>query len=498
MKPKFNNKYGLMACFCVWACALLIYTGGVHAQDEKTVSASQEPLSLKECVKFSADNSFEIKLARLDFLIAETDIGIKEAVFDTSLFGDISYKKDKLEQISVFAPDTTITNTYSAGISKKLQTGTELTLQFDDQRQWSDSAFITRNPAHTAQASAELRQPLANNIFGYVDRRSLSSTRLAVQNSDLDTKDRIEVLFSDVEKAYWNWVYSKKNLETHQKILQMAKDLHGVNVKSFDAGRIEKGDLLASEANILVREKDLLLAENDYRGSEETIKLLMNMNPYYRISPKENLQYRKRKINLEDCLKKAFETRRDYHKAKTEIERNKIILQTKANERWPELDLVASMKANGINQEFSDAVDRIGTGNAEYYAGIEVTVPIENREARGEFKKAKHNKEKAIIELKEIEREIVTETGNAFRDYTTYETTVGTLEKTAQLQHDKLKEEEKSFRYGRSTTKTLIDYQQDYLNSELQAAKGLLDFETARVNLEKQLNTLLEKYEELL
>ncbi|NQU74563.1 MAG: TolC family protein [Candidatus Omnitrophica bacterium] len=487
--------YPLLGCIVLLLC-VGIYIA--NAQEGKLLVPSEEPLSLQECIKLTAQNSFEVKLARLDFLIAETDIGIAEAVFDTSLFADINYERDKQEQVSVFGTDETITNTYSAGASKTFPSGTEFTLTLSDKRNWSDSQYVSRNPSHEAETSLGIRQPLAKNYFGYADRRTVSATRLAVQNADLDTKERIELLFADVEKAYWEWAFSKKRLEIYREILAKAKELHEVNTNNYDVGRIEKGDFLASQANVVIREKDVLIAENKYRRAEENMKLLININADDRIDPRESLEYRKELFNLTGCLKKAFQIRRDYQKSKTELARQKIILETKANEKWPEIDLVASMTANGIASEFSKAADRVGTGNADYYAGLEISVPLENNLAKSEFKKAAHNKEKAIIELKNIERAIITEVGNSFRDYVTYEGNVTNLIEVAELQYEKLDEEGKQFKYGRSTTKRLIDYQQDYLTAKLQVAQGLLDLETSRTNLGKTLNAILEKYERML
>ena len=93
---------------------------------------------------------------------------------------------------------------------------------------------------------------------------------------------------------------------------------------------------------------------------------------------------------------------------------------------------------------------------------------------------------------------MVTEIGNAFYNYTTYQVNLSKIIEATGLQQEKLKEEEKRFRQARSNTKRLIDYQQDYLNAELETAKSLVDLEVARINLEKALNIILEKYQGIL
>ena len=497
-----RNKYITLLAVIFFCLQILLVNHVVYpagAQDDESLSSGQRGLSLEECIKLAVNNSFEVKLARLDFLIAETNLSAAEAMFDTILLADAGYSNSNLDQLSIASATETETTTYSAGVSKKIPLGTELALSFSDTKTDSNSAYTLVNPAHTAEIALELRQPLARNVFGYVDRRSISLTGLAVQNADLDSKERIESLFAEVEKTYWEWVFSKRALEIYQGILEKARDLYRTSAKNYDTGLIERGDLLASEANVLIREKDVSLADNRYRRAEENIKLLMNIDTACRIYPKENLQYVKKEINLKDCLQKAFQKRRDYLRAKRSLEMQNIVLETKANERWPEIDLVASMAANGINSKFNKAVNRmVNKNNKEYFAGLKVSMPIENNLARSEFEKAAHGRQEAIIGVKSIERAIITEVGNGFRNYVTYQANLNRLKEAVDLQEEKLKQEEKRFKYGRSNTKRLIDYQQDYLSAELQLAIDILAYKVAAVNLEKTLNIILEKYEALL
>ncbi len=477
-------------------------TAGLHsagAQESKFRPDENNSISLKDCVKFAVDNSFEVKLARLDFLIAETDLGKAEAVFDSTLFANLGYADDKRQPLSVFSPTHTQTNTYSAGVSKKIPSGTELSFSFSDTRTWNNSQYVSENPAYTAEAALEARQPLARNFLGQIDRQDVSVAKMVIQNADLTTKGRIESLVADVEGAYWEWVFSKESLKIYRNILKKAQRLLKINLKNYDMGRIERGDLLAVQANVLIRKKDVSLADNRYRRAEGKIKLLMNMDADFRIHPRETLKYREVEFNLADSLKTAFQKRRDYQRAKRELEIKDIVFKVKANERWPEIDLVASLAANGIKSGFSEAADKMfSDGNAYYYAGVEVSIPLENKRARSEFKKAKHNKEKAIINIKSIERTIVTEITDAFRNYVTYHANLNNLMEASKLQQEKLKEEEKRFNYGRSNTKRLIDYQQDDLRAQLEVSLGMLAYELSRVNLEKALNIILKEYEDRL
>ncbi len=493
----------LMACFLCLYCFLPVLaeaSGGDVSRDAEMEAKSGEAefVSLEDCVRFSVYNSFEVKMAKLDLLIAETDRMYAEAVFDTVIFGDIYYTEDKRQQLSVFSPDDGQTNFYSGGISKKIPTGTELKATFSDTRSWNNSSFYTRNPAHTSELALEVIQPVGKNFFGCIDRGNISVTKLAIRNADLDAKNRIEALIARVQKDYWELVYAKRSLDFHADILEKAKNLHGSNTRNYDIGLIEKADFLASEANLILRETDLLIAENAYRTAEENLKLLMNMEDTYRIIPADDFSDGAVEYDLADCLNEAFNKRRDYRIRKRDVDIKNITLKMKDNQRWPEIDLKATMAMNGVDTKFNNAADKTTVAeNTYYYAGIEISLPVENNLARSEFKKAGYEKEKALVALKETERTVITEVGNSFRDVMTYKVSVANVSKAATLQAEKLKEEEKRYTRGRSNTKRLIDYQQDLLNAELEEDQTQLNLEKARIDLDRSMNVILAKYSDI-
>lgn len=459
--------------------------------------AGPRHLSLENCVLFSIRNSFEVKMAKLDLLIAGTERMLSESIFDTTFFGEAGYREDKSQQLSVFASDDNQSNEYSAGLTKKLITGTTLTASVGDTRGWSNTAFISRNPAHEAKFELEAVQSVGKNFFGYVDRRELSVTRLAIKNSDLDTKDRIEEVISNTAKSYWRKVFAKLSLDINVIMLEKARELHKTNTRNYDVGIMEKGDFLSSQANVLLREKDVLLAENDHKRAEEDLKLLINLDRSAVISSMDLFPDLVMEYDLPDWLKMAFENRRDYLIGKRDIDIKNLELQMKKNNRWPEIDLTLSMAVNGLDNDIRKAIDKTtGFDNTNYFAGVEFSVPLENNLARSEFKKAAFQKEKALIELKNLERNIITEIANAYRDVKTYEINLSTINAAVLLQKEKLEAEEKKFGHGRSSTKTVIDYQQDLLNARLDNADAMLKLQESRIDLQRAVNIMLREYEE--
>ncbi len=492
---KFRGKF-LMNCLLI---CMAIILAAVCSWGEEENETNFEEFSIDDCVAFAVKNSFEARLAKLDLYIAETDLMYSEAVFDTFLSGGAEYSEDKRQQLSVFSPDDHQTNKYYGSISKTLPTGTELTAELAETREWSNSLFNSKNPSHEVELTFGAEQPVGRNIFGYIDRKNISLTKLAIKNSGVEMEDRIESLMTSVEKAFWGFVEEKELLDVSRKMTAKAEELYETGKRNFDIGLMEKSDLLAAEANVENRKAELISSENSFRRAEEELKLIMNMDGDKRVLAAGELKADPIGRELPDCLSEAFVKRRDYDIKKREVEKKDITVKIKENMKWPEIDLSVTMAMNGLEKEFDRAAGKsVIADNVYYFAGVEFSLPIENKEARSAYLKAVSEKEKVLVELKETERSIITEVGNAFRDAKTAETGLIYLGRVVELSAEKLTEEEKRFKAGRSSTKQLIDYQEDLIRAGKEHVRALFNCRISRVDLERSINAVFEKYEGLL
>jgi outer membrane protein TolC len=483
------------AVFCAEAQEVSMSDLAASAVAQKEV----RELSLQDCVKLALENNFEVKLAKLDLYVAETQVLYSEAVFDTFLFGNFSYTEDKRQELSVFAPDDDQINVYSFGASKKLPTGTELAATWSDTRNWSNTRFVSKNPAHNAELSLDVRQPVGKNMFGFVDRGTVTLAKLAVENADLETNDRIEGEIAKTIKAYIDLLSAKRSYDIFTGILDKAQKLYEADLKNYDIGLIERVDLYASEANVANRQAELIIAENAYNRAQENLKLVMNVQEEWDIVPAEELTTYPVTETLEDCLKQAFYNRRDYAVKKRDVDMKGLDLRMKQNMEWPEIDLFFTMKMNGLEQDFKKAAGKTFVAdNTEYMAGFEFSMSLENRQARSDREKAAYEKEKALVSLKKTERSVITEVVIAFNDARSYGASIDYTEKAVDLNSKKLSEEEKRFLQGRSSTKHLIDYQGDLLRAGLEDVKFIADHRKAKVDLYRSMNVILKKFEDLI
>ncbi|MFC1624250.1 TolC family protein [Candidatus Omnitrophota bacterium] len=443
------------------------------------------PISVIDVRLIAANNNLEIKLARLDSEIKGTDLGYKEAVFDTLLKWEIGYTDDQRKRSSSISGSKSVTNDYNVGFDKKLKaTGTDVEIDLTNKREWTDSSFVSSNPYHDSQIEISLTQPIAKNFFGLIDRGDIDVVKWEIKNAELDSYIKIEDAIILAEESYWKLVLAREDHGIKKEMLKKAVRLFNQHRKKLKIGLVETGDVLAAEANMHIRKNDLLMASNELKSTEELLRVRLNLKNEIRLLPIDTLLDVDFNTSFIKSLETAFENRRDYTSKKNDIAAKKITLEMKSNSRLPEIDLNATFATNGISSKYYRALsDVLEDSNPKYYIGIEFTYPLENNEANSEYEAATLEKTKAIINLQKTEREIVSDIDEKFRKFSVNKVNISTMKRVKNLQEGKLLQEEKRFKYGRSNSDTLIRYQEDLLNAELASQKAYFDYKISILDL---------------
>lgn len=453
-------------------------------------------LSLDEVTLLALQNNFDIQLAKYDALIARTEKGVSESIYDTIIDMEVKYRRDESKQVSTIWGNKSLDNDYNLSVSKKLPSGTTLTLDSINNRNWTDSVFATLNPSHDTSLGITVAQELGKNFFGLQDRGDIKITKLDIQNSKYTSLDKIEADLADTQKAYWDLVLQAERVQIENEMVAQAKQLFDLNKNKLDDGLAEMPDVLAAEANYKERINQFILAQNTLKTKENTLRLLLNIvDDEISLKPSEQFFILSTSEQRDTSLKYAFENRYDYKEAKNIIKSKNIKMSLKKNDLWPEINLSASLARNGVDVHFNQAFRQIGEeDNPDFTAVLTISFPLENTEARSKLKAAELEKAQALLSLKQLERKIVVGIIDKVRNCNVLKELAGNSVAIAGLQGQKLKAEEKRFSQGRSDTDTLIRFQDDVTRSKWIAAQAKYSYYTALIDLRVQEGRLLNQY----
>ena len=488
-----KNKF---ICLITILVFLLLFRVSFAQEGEFVPVKEVYELNLRDISDLALNNSLDIQMVKLDLYIQRNNLDIALSLFDTFFSIYANYLDDEKAVPNVFSGTRTETRAYGADITKKFPTGTEVGLDLSQVRNDSNSLFFTENPFHEMTAKASLKQSLGKNFFGLKDRADIKITKLDIKNSEFATLDEIEEELANVQSAYWRLILADKELQIRHDMLEEAKKLHEIYKRNFEVGLIEKPDLLATEANVKVRENEVSIAELELvKAQNDLLLLLSEENLDIRINPQDDLDTTSRYEDIYDALSAAVKNRRDYKQAKNLLEKSEIEVVVKNNALWPQIDLEASYSRNGIDRHYKTAWEDVRRENQdELYVGITITSSFEQRKEKAELDQKKLEKQKSLLLLKQIEQTVFRQINNKVTEVNTLANEVRTNKEIATLQEQKLKAESARLRYGRSSADIIIRYQEDVLNARLSLARSLLGYRLSLIDLELAKNSLLDAY----
>ena len=491
----------LLLTFCLSAPVLSLEPAKIDLEGGKGTLS----LSLRDCIFFALKNNLDVAATRLVPRIKETEIIKAKSDFDPTTTLDISADKSETHTTSSGTTGTfdSVQKNYDfdAGLKQKFLTGGDYDLSFKNKRLETNRlpASQTPNPAYTSSLTFTLTQPLLKDFGIGVNRADIL---IAKNNKNISLEElREEVIntVTETEKTYWELVFALDNLKVKELSLKRAKDLLETNKARMKAGTASQIEVLAAEAEVASRKQEFIIAQKMLSDAQDNLKIVTNLiqDPKlwnFDINPLDKPPLEAKEIDLVESVRTAFQKRPDYLKEKIDLKNKDIKIKAAKNERLPTLDLKGSFGLNGLDRHYNDAFDEMSKGEYESWsAALAFEYPLGNRGARSKYKKRLLEKEKALIDFKNLEQKIIAHVREAVRGTNTDYKMVAAAETLRRLRERRLSAEEERFKEGLTTTHDILEYQEDLAEAQSGYLRSIVDYNKSLIDLEKAKGTVLEK-----
>jgi outer membrane protein TolC len=199
--------------------------------------------------------------------------------------------------------------------------------------------------------------------------------------------------------------------------------------------------------------------------------------------------------SLETALQVAMDRREDLRRAKLDLEREGIQLAYAKNQRLPRLDLVATYGINGLEYSASRA---LGYSRMEDYPnwtlGLQLTFPLENRQAKADLSAASLRQKDALLALKALEVGITNDVDTSLKLRQSALERWGWWQASATREVRHVTVEREKFRAGRSDIREVLLREERLINAQLAAIEQQASVVKAEALLQASQGILLEKY----
>lgn len=456
-------------------------------------------ISLDSAIEAAMTNNIALSIEKLRPVLSATAIEKARSRFDTTVNAELS-ASEKLSQSMVQAKtlgkNASNKTDLSVTMEKTSSSGTTTQIGLSLNRSRNERT----NDLYSSRIGVNIQHPLLQGSGKEVNLVSLRKSELDQQISDHELQAFVINLAAQVESRYWQYHLSLRQLEIVRESLALAAQQREETFKRIEAGSIPESEAAAAEAEVAMRQEDLINAESSAVTS--AVALLRSINPdsenFWQYQPSLDDQpalHQPNPESLETHIQTALDLRPEIAQARLLLKKDLLDVVYSRNGVLPKLDFFVTLGKTG----YSDSMGGVGpkpgeAGSYDISAGFIYELTQGRRSARAELQKARVSaamKEESIKNLQQLVKEDVI---NAFIEVQRTLQQITATSATSQKQLEKLRVEEVRFSVGKTTSFQVAQAQRDLTAARIAEIKAAIDHTLALTDLYRADGSLLQRH----
>lgn len=510
----------------------------------RTVDQTTRFLTLKEAIYVAIRNNPALAATELDPIAATEAVKQANGAFDPDMTSQLDVSKQVTPVSSVFQVlrgDAFTQKLYdwNFGVNKTLATtnGT-LSLNFDNNRTFTNSAFSSVNPAYTPSLGMSLVQPLLRNFgwdFARINVHLAESAQLSAQWSyGAALNDFVQRIGGD----YWGVVGAAENLQVAASALQFNQDLVRVNRISLKVGTLAPIDLQEAQSAASTAEANVFAAQAALKSTRSQLRQDVMLNPNGTFIPEdvEPAEQPDPQRQIHDTQEVALEKMIEYSPALGGLREaiRTALLQVKfaENQTLPQVNLGAqfgvtaeagSARCIGVFSAtaasnciaapatatvpevrgnklpfggiYGDALNHMLDARFYNYAAVlSFEMPLDNAAAKAALAQARVSYEQARLQYRAALAQAVAQIDSALANMQADVKRVKATADAVGFAEKSLRDEQVRFKVGLATTHDLLQFQSELVTAQGNQVSADIDLENARLALWHAEGTLLSVF----
>jgi outer membrane protein TolC len=466
-------------------------------------------ISLTELIRRVVVQNQQIQIQKAQWDIKQAEEAGTHAIFEPEFVSSAEYEDNSQrntvqESINRLGEDVYTERNwdYNFTLEGLVPTGGKVSLDYE-LRDLSNS--VTKSAAnedneYQMYLGLNLRQPLLKNAGIETTKTAIRVAQSESQASFQEYRQEMMRKVSEAANIYWDFYRAQENLILIQESLRIADKILTDNRQRHRTGKMAKTEVLEAMAGVVSRRALFSEAQQKHREAANRLSKVLSVPPSQaglRFEATDKPVVDKLDFDNQKILQNAFELQPVYLEARERLEEADIKLAYAKNQRWPELDLIASYGFNGLDFSRGGSWDQIKNGDYETWSvGIEFRVPIGGGiKTRSDLRKAKLEIKSQLLELKDIEVIVTNNIDTALHRISSAEEQRQYADGVVELRKRLLDAELARLDAGKSSTRLILEKEDDYRNAKEFALKNNVELQIALTELELADGTILLNYD---
>jgi HAE1 family hydrophobic/amphiphilic exporter-1 len=328
--------------------------------------SNQTPLTLKDAIALALRNNNDIDGSRIDVEIAEYGLSAARGIYDPVLSTYNFFERRTTPTASTIGGagatgSVTQTSTNGTagveGFSPYL--GGSYTFNFNAARTSTNNQNATLNPQYPSSLAFTYTQPLLRGLRFDNNRRQIEIAKKNLTLTDAQFRQRAIDVIAQVEQAYWDLVFSLRNLQVQIDAVKQARLQVESNQRLVAQGVLAPIDIVAANTQVTTFEQNVYTAQEQVTRSENTLKTLILPDRTAALwtqplTPVTPVNLEPPRVPLEQALVAALQNRPEITQLRTNSEINQIDTRYFRELTKPQVDLVGTYAAAGLAGALTD------------------------------------------------------------------------------------------------------------------------------------------------
>jgi outer membrane protein len=493
-------------------------------------------MSLRDAIRLALTNNLELEIENYNEDLNRQRVYGTRGFYDPVLRFGLSWNSFERPNTSILDAGAAIPTTISKSwrfdtqMVQNVPGGGSASLEFNNNRNTTNSAFAFINPQYGSSFGLNFTQPLWRGFRETQTERQLKILNLDTEISDSQFKQRVSEIIQQVENQYWELVFAVENYEARRRSLALAIVQYHNNQKRVEIGVMAPIEITSSQAEVASREQDMIQSEVQIINAQNNLKRHLAPDPRaplwnLTILPVEQPQARELLIPMETAIETALARRPELEqlaleRSKVDVERTYYLKDGK-----PTVNLRLGLSSLGTAGQVlgSVPVDTTGDGVPDtvipgvpltenpffgnftdswsqafgfnylnYVAAVDVELPLRNRNNEAQLAQVAIGERQLQSRLRNLQQLIVVDVRNAFEEIHTRNKGLGAARVARKLSEEQLEGENKRFEAGLSTNFEVLRYQRDLAEAQVRELRAMVDLQLAMTALQKAMFTIID------
>jgi len=407
------------------------------------------------------------------------------------------------------------TSLFNVNYSQAFATGTSLTVQWNNNRQTSNSPENGLNPVLNTATGVQIVQPLLAGFGFGPNLRFLRIARTNQKISNIAFRAQVSATVTQICRIYWDLVSAYETEQVGERSVAFATETLNTSRKQLELQAIPEMDVLKAEGELATREQDLTIARTTLelqelymknaitRSLEDPILEEMPVVPVDHIGG----EVEKTAEPVQDMIAAALKNRPELQESILFQQNSELSRKSARNALLPSLSLYGFYNGTGTGGVANPASKVIAPGgyggalenalngsSPEYQVGFQLNVPLRNRAAKAEQDRTELEYRQSQVYLEELKKQIRIEVRSARYALEQGASRVEAARKARDLAQRTLEIMQKEQKLGAGSNQQTLSAEHDLALSESALVAAETAYEKARIEMRRVTGSVLEGY----